>query len=118
MTVFVGLGSPASVLVDTTKRILAAIDGKASVYVVDPIAYEDSGFASALGVASDAYLRMGWSQFMQALSRRLVAEHQAAIEQDCHKLISENSYEAEDVADICRRLTEIGLVRLGRLRAA
>ena len=118
VTVFVGLGSPASVLVDTTKRILAALDGKASVYVVDPIAYEDSRFSSALGIASEAYLRMGWCEFMQALSRRVAAEHRAAIEQDCRELISQNSYEEEDVPDLCRRLTEIGLVRLGRLRAA
>ena len=118
VTVFVGLGSPASVLVDTTKRILAAIDGRASVYVVDPIAYEDSSFASALGITSEAYLRMGWGDFMKALSRRVAAEHRAAIEQDCHELINENHYEEEDVADLCRRLTEIGLVRLGQLRAA
>ena len=37
ITVFVGLGTPASVLVNTTKRILAAIGApKANVYVVDP----------------------------------------------------------------------------------
>ena len=118
VTVFVGLGIPASVLVDTTKRILAAIDGNSRVYVVDPIAYEDSSFASALGITSEAYLRMGWGDFMQALSRRVAAEHRAAIEQDCLALISENNYQDEDVADLCRRLTEIGLVRLGQLRAA
>ena len=118
VTVFVGLGSPASVLVDTTKRILAALDGNASVYVVDPIAYEDSSFARELGTASEAYLRLGWCEFMQALSRRVAAEHRAAIEQDCRVLISQNGYEEEDVPDLCRRLTDAGLVRLGRLRGA
>ena len=118
VTVFVGLGSPASVLVDTTKRIMAAIDGNASVYVVDPTAFEDSRFASALGIESEAYLCMGWCDFMQALSRRVAAEYRAAIEQDCSELITENNYEEEEVTDLCRRLTEIGLVRLGKLRAA
>ena len=118
VTVFVGLGSPASLLLDTTRRILGAIDGKASVYVVDPAAYEDSCFASALGLASGDYLCMGWGEFMQALSRRVAVEHGAAIEQGCRELIRENNYEEEDVSDLCRRLTEIGLIRLGQLRAA
>ena len=117
VTVFVGLGSPASVLVDTSKRISAAIDGQASVYVVDPGAHEDSSFASALGITSGAYLRMGWSNFMWALSRRVTAEHGVAIEQDCRELARENNYEEADVSDLCRQLTEMGLVRLGQLRA-
>ena len=118
VTVFVGLGSPASVLVDTTKRILAALDGQSSVYIVDPTAYEDSYFASALGIASGDYLRMGWGDFMRALSRRVVAEHGATIERDCRELTKQYNYEEGDASDICRRLAEIGIVRLGQLRAA
>lgn len=118
VTVFVGLGSPASVLVETTRRIMVAIDGQTSVYVVDPIAYDDSCFASALEITSEAYLCMGWNAFMRALSRRVAVEHGVAIERGCHELISQNGYEKEDISDICGRLTEIGLVRLGRLRAA
>ena len=121
VTVFVGLGTPASVLIDTTKRIHTAIGGQASVLVVDLIAHEDSYFANSLNVASEDYLRMGWSEFMRALSRRVVAEHRAAIERDCHELIRENNYEEEEeeeLSDLCRRLTEVGLVRLGQLRAA
>ena len=118
VTVFVGLGSPASVLVDTARRILTAIDGNSDAYVVDPMAHEDSCLAGALGIALGAYLRMGWGEFMQALSKRVVAEHGAAVEQDCRVLIRENNYEDEDVSDLCRRLTEIGLVRLGQLRAS
>ena len=118
VTVFIGLGSPASVLVDTTRRISAAIDGKASVYVVDPMAHEDSGFAKALGITSEAYLCMGWGEFMRSLSLRVAAEHGADIEQDCRDLVRENNHEEEDVSGLCRRLTDMGLVRLGQLRAA
>ena len=121
VTVFVGLGTPASVLIDTTKRIHTALGRQASVFVVDLIAHEDSNFANSLNVASEDYLRMGWSEFMRALSRRVVAEHRAAIERDCYELIRENDYEEEEekeLSDLCRRLTEIGLVRLGQLRAA
>ena len=116
--VFVGLGSPTSVLVDTTKRILAATGGRSSVYVVDPTAYEESYFARELEIPSDAYLCMGWGEFMRVLSRRVVAEHGAAIERDCRELIRYHNYEEQEVSDLCRRLTEIGIVRLGQLRAA
>lgn len=118
VTVFVGLGTPASVLVDTTKRIHAAIGGQASVFVVDLIAHEDSYFANSLHVASKYYLRMGWGEFMRTLSRRVAAEHGAAVERDCYELIRENDYEEEELSELCQRLTDIGLVRLGQLRAA
>ena len=115
---FVGLGTPASVLIDTTKRIHTAIGGQASVFVVDLIAHEDSYFANSLNVASEDYLRMGWGDFMRALSRRVATEHRAAIERDCYELIRDNNYEEEELSELCRRLTEVGLIRLGQLRAA
>lgn len=118
VTVFVGLGTPPSVLTDTTHRIHTAINGQASICVVDILAPEDSHFTNSLDVGTEDYLRMGWSEFMRTLSQRLVTEHAAAIEQDCHKLIAENSYPAEQVSDLCRRLAEGGIVRLGQLRAA
>ena len=118
VTVFVGLGTPASVLIETTKRINAAVGGQASVFVVDLIAPEDSCFANSLGVASKDYLRMGWNEFMRKLSRRVVREHGAAIERDCYELIAMNNYAGEQLYDLCQRLTEVGLVRLGQLRAA
>ena len=119
ITVFVGLGSPASVLIDTTRRIRAAIGtSSANVYVVDPVAYEDSHFASALQIPLEHYLCIGWTEFMRALAHRVVNEHRAAIERQCDELTRELNYECEDVSDLCRRLAEMGLLRLGRLRAA
>lgn len=118
VTVFVGLGSPASVLVDTTKRILAAFGGQSSVYIVDPTAYEDSYFAKELKIAPEGYLRMGWGEFMRELSQRVAVEQGAAIERDCRELIKQYNYEDDDVTDICRRMAEIGIIRLGQLRAA
>ena len=118
VTVFIGLGTPASVLVETTKRIHTAIGGQSNVFVVDPIAHQDSYFANSLNVPPEDYVRMGWCAFMRTLSRRIVVEHKATIEQDCYELIGENNYEKEDLSDLCRRLTDIGLLRLGRLRAA
>ena len=120
VTVFVGLGNPASALVETTKRIHAALDGnsQARAYVVDPTPREDSQFAAALEIAPEAYFCMGWGEFMGTLAQRVLIEHRAHIERECDALINELGIEAEDVADLCDRLVALGLVGLGRLRAA
>ena len=119
IVVFVGLGSPIAVLLETTKRIVTSIgQSQAGVYVVDPSAPEDSEFARALDVAPDDYYRMGWNDFMRALAQRVLEEHSANIQRDCEAIVRELDIEAEDVADLCLRLTEVGLPALGQLRAA
>ena len=119
ITVFAGLGSPASVLVETTKRIIKAIDkAQARFYVVDPSPRENSKFASQLDIAPGDYLCMGWGDFMHALAERVVEEHRAAVERDCGDLSRDLGIETEDVADLCGRLAGVGLLGLGRLRAA
>ena len=117
--VFVGLGSPASVLVETTNRILAARNGAiGNVFVVDPSDYADSRFAEALGIPPDNYICMGWGEFMDVLSRRLVEEHRVAMVQDCQHLVSENAIETENVSHICQHFAEAGILRLGQIRAS
>ena len=119
ITVFVGLGSPASVLVETTRRIIAARGTPSpSVYVVDPSPHDDSRFADALGIAPAEYFRMGWGDFMRALAQRVVEEHRASVERDCSALSTAVGTEVEDVGDLSSRLAEIGLLGLGKLRAA
>ena len=118
VTVFVGLGSPASVLIDTTRRILEALDKQAKVYVVDPIAHGDSPIATALNTTSKDYICMGWGEFMDALAQRLVEEHRASIQHECDELTKQLGQNNEDVTDLSRRLAELGLFRLGKLRAA
>ena len=117
--VFVGLGSPASVLLETTKRIVESVGRpRVTVYVVDPSAHDDSLFASTLQVGSKEYFRMGWSGFMRELTQPVIKEHLVAIAGSCDELTQEMQVEAEDVADICQRLMQLGLVGLGRLRSA
>ena len=119
ITVFVGLGSPADVLTHTTKRILKALNGgQTGVYIVDPTAYIDSHFASELNIPPESYLCMGWGRFMRALSQRVVEEHRADIERVCDELIEHNDVAEENVSALSHRLAEMGLIRLGRLRAA
>jgi hypothetical protein len=117
MTVFVGLGSPAAVLIQTTRWILSSLGG-ASAYVVDPGAPEASGFFGALGLEPDRYIRLGWSDFMQALAERVVKAHILTLEEGCGQLMAQNpGWTPEDVASLTRRLSALGLVGLGQLRA-
>jgi len=73
VTVFVGLGSPAAVLVETTRRILAALEVGARVYVVDPLERERSAFFAALDLDPRVYVRLGWSEFMHRLAGAAMA---------------------------------------------
>ena len=115
---FVGLGTPAAVLIDTTKRILEAIgSSNARAYVVDPAARGQSRFADALEIDSQDYIRMGWGEFMRALAQRLIEEQIAAVERSCAAQTQELGLDSEDVTDLCGRLAEIGLPGLGQVRA-
>ena len=123
VVVFVGLGSPASVLIKTTQRVASAKGGSLEgVYVVDPTDYASSDFAKALNLPYENYVCMGWGAFMDRLSRRLVEKHRNAITKDCELLVTQRSkttsaIASEDVSDICEQLTEGGILRLGEIRA-
>ena len=54
---------------------------------------------------------------MKELAQRLVEEHRAAIVRTCDELTQEMGIETEDVSVLSRRLAQLGLVGLGRLRA-
>ena len=119
VVVFVGLGSPASVLVETTKRISSAMGSRSRrVFVVGLSEHDDSRFASALGISPDEYIRMGWRDFMLELSQRVIQEHSASIRRSFEVHSGAMGIATEDVADLCSRLVRVGLYGLGRIRAA
>ena len=116
--VFVGLGSPAEVLVETTKRIAEATGASGgNIFVVDPSDPFDSRFAQAINVPAGNYIRMNWGDFMRSLSERLVTEHRVEMVQDCANVVAENGFDHEDVTDICDRLVAHGILALGKIRA-
>ena len=118
VVVFVGLGSPAAVLLETSKRIAKALNRpQANLYIVDPSEYGNSAFANMMQIGPQDYLRMGWCDFMRELSQRLVEEHRVAIVSTCDLLSNEMQIATEDVTELSQRLSKIGLVGLGRLRA-
>ena len=114
--VFVGLGTAASVLVDTLTRIRAAIEDHAA-YHVDPFPLGTSAFTEALGIREDHYVELGWSEFMRELAQRLALEHLAGLRRAAEELQEQRGLSQEDLGtalDICG---ELDLVRLGELRA-
>jgi hypothetical protein len=117
VTVFAGLGSPAAVLTETVTRIRAAVADALRTYVVDPA--EETAFKAALALRDEAHIRLPWHEFMQELGQRVVAEHCAATQAACETLCEDNGWDDElpFVGGLCKRLSDLGLVLAGKLRA-
>lgn len=118
VVVFVGIGTAASLLAETTRKIHSALSSGAQAYIVDPLAYEASTLAEELGVQHENYLRVTWGDFMDALSDRVVEEQREATKEACAAVMREPGSQQEDVEELCGRLAALGLVALGQLRAA
>lgn len=116
VTVFAGLGSPAGVLTESTRRIREAVLDAARVYLVDPVDQGQSAFATLLAVEDGCYLEMGWCEFAAELADRLVVELRAALEQACDGLQQREGW-SENYSETCARLVQGGLVAFGQLRA-
>jgi hypothetical protein len=63
------------------------------------------------------YLQMGWIEFMHALASRLVEEHRADLAKACNELIASAHLYNENVDGLCERISKLGLLNLGRIRA-
>jgi hypothetical protein len=114
--VFVGLGTPAAVLVETTQRVQRALV-RTATYHVDPLPFGESSFTAALGIPVDRYVRLGWSDFMRELGQRVVLEQIAVLRNVAERIERERGLAAEDLDVILRQCSEIGLLRLGEARA-
>ena len=117
VTVFAGLGSPAAVLVESTRRIREALPNGTTIFQVDPGEKTESGFSAALGIQNDDYLQMTWCEFATELGARLVTKHQHELSDACEAMIEAEGWDDEDSQDLCRRIAGLGLVDLGKLRA-
>ena len=118
VVVFAGLGSPADVLIESTKLIQKAIPNANTVYQVDPADQDKSEFSKALALDPDAFVKANWGDFMTALSERLVLEQTTQLRTAADALVTRDGLAAEDITGLLKRLEEIGLVRFGSLRAS
>lgn len=113
--VFVGLGSPASVLVDSITRIKGAVPHGCHVCFVDPIDPVGNTFAQALD--PDSTVTMSWVGFMEALADRVLHEQRARLERACWELANAESWDPIGVAAELDNLTGLGLIDLGKCRS-
>lgn len=113
---FVGLGTPVGVLIESTKLLRNAVP-LASFFQVDPGERAESKFSAALGLPESAYVRLGWCQFMAEMGRRLMQEHAALIGQAITNKVHDDALTGEDVAGLVHQLVDLGLLRVGRIKA-
>ncbi len=116
-TVFVGLGSPAAVLLESTAAIRSAIPEGLQIYQVDPGARGSSEFSENLGITEREYLQMDWLTFTRELAARLLEEHRTTLENVGRDLVRDNGWEVEDVWALSHRIADLGLLGYGELRA-
>jgi len=117
--VFVGLGTPVAVLLESTYRVKRALPESTSVFQVDSGAPENSRFFQKLGVDRENYIQMTWVNFMRALADRLTKEHIRSISAACDRLIRTEGWQmdANAVKQFCQTLSNLELLGLGKLRA-
>jgi hypothetical protein len=117
VVVFAGLGSPADVLVESSKLIRNAIPTASRAFQVDPGDPNTSEFFKALALAPDAFVRKSWCEFMEELSQRLVVEHASQLKAAAEAMVQREKLHPEDLTTLLGRLQSIGLLNVGRLRA-
>jgi len=117
VTVFVGLGSRATVLIETVIRIRQALQSGIETFQVDTDVFGGSAFTAVAGINEDRYVRMGWSAFMADLGQRVVNEHLATVVTAAQQFSERENIRLEQIANDCDLLRHSGLVGLGRMRA-
>jgi hypothetical protein len=117
VVVFAGLGSPAEVLVESSKLIRNAIPTASRAFQVDPGDPDKSEFFKALALAPDAFVRKSWCAFMEELSQRLVVEHASQLKAAAEAMVQREQLQPEDLTTLLDRLQSIGLLNVGRLRS-
>jgi hypothetical protein len=118
VVVFAGLGSPADVLIESTKLIQNAIPNGNKTYQVDTVDYNSSEFFKALALDPSAFIRATWCEFMAALSQRLVVDHTNKLRATAVTMVERDQLTPEDITALLNRVEDIGLLHLGHLRAS
>ena len=117
VTIFVGLGTPAAVLIESVSRVRAVIPGGTHIYQVDVGDKDSSAYFEGLHLANEDYIQMGWTEFMEQLSERVLADQRLHLERSCRDARAPGELDDVDVSVIVTRITAAGLLALGRIRA-
>ncbi len=117
VVLFAGLGSPAAVLTESTKLIQTAIPAGIKAYQVDPGDMSKCQFAKDLGIDPANYIKMGWCDFMLALSARVVDDHTTRLSITAAAMVKREGWSPEDLKSLVDRIKAAGLLLLGRMRS-
>jgi hypothetical protein len=117
INVFIGLGTPAAVLIESVAKVRARAPGGTAFYQVDVGNKEDSAYFRALNLPDANYIQMGWTQFMEELSERVLAEQILQLDRGCREALAPGELDDGDLEAIKTRISAGGLLALGRARA-
>lgn len=117
VVVFAGLGTPVTVLIESTNLLRRSLPAVTKLYQVDPADKADSKFFQELALDPSDYIRSGWCAFMDQLSERLLMEHVSQLQQAVDRKFREDRLPIEDVTSLLDHLKSLGLVKGGKLRA-
>ncbi len=115
--VFAGLGSKASALTESLRRVQERVPDQTRTYLVDPA--ETSVFAGEITLADESdHIQLRWGEFMTKLAARLAAELDAELAEACAEVASIHEW-ADDVSTIDpvrQALGRLNLCELGVVR--
>jgi hypothetical protein len=117
VVLFAGLGTPVAVLIESTKLLRAALPAATNLYLADPGDMATSKFFQALGLNAAHFIPSGWGALMEALSKRLLEEQIEKLGHSARRKIQEDNLPNEDITQLLATLQNMGIVRVGRLRA-
>jgi hypothetical protein len=113
----VGLGTPATVLVETALLIK---DRAADIqlFLAGRRTRDRSAYAGKLGIDDDHYIKASWVDLMRLLSNRIAADHGAELATVCDSLVASNNWTNLNHRSVSAMIVQLGLLGVGRLRAA
>ncbi|WP_415976622.1 hypothetical protein [Rhodococcus sp. 077-4] len=114
VVVFVGLGSPASVLTESVSNLAAK--AQSSYYLVDR--NPESKFRDALSSDLTGTVDLYWGEFMTKLAQRVAVEQLQRLRDAYEQMVREDpEMRLPGLEDIATPIQEISLLSLGRARA-
>ena len=116
VVVFVGLGTPVAVLIQSTKLLRDSLPST-KFYQVNRVVSAASRFFQELAIASSDYIQKEWCAFMEELSERLVKEHISRLDKAASHKVSTDRLHPENLNALLARIESFGLVKLGKLRS-
>ena len=117
VVLFAGIGTPVAVLIESAKLLCASLPPPKQLFLAAPGALAQSEFFQELGIDEARFVQRPWGALMRELSDRLLEEHVERLNQAATRKTREDGLPKEDISEQLAVLRQMGIVRLGSLRA-